>query len=361
MATTTPFPASPASHAQREAKPVNLAIVGVNFGAGIARNLARDNRFINVTAVCDSDTEKANRLGTELCVQAHNSLDQVLTNTSVEAVGLFTPPIGRAKLIQRVLESGRHVMTTKPFELDCAAAEAVLLEAEKRGLAVHMNSPAPVPAEDIAQIKKWEMEHGLGAPIAMRAATWANYREVRNGTWYDDPALCPAAPIFRLGVYFLNDFAVLLGEPKRVHVTQSRIFTGRPTADNAQLCIEFANGALANIFASFCIGDGKPWSDEVTLNYERGTIRRWVERTDGGDMSGDHAVMELQRPGGEDGLRFKTRPGGFAGWYEWEAFHDAIRGEINVPLQNAEHVLFGMRLLNAMSRSAASGQPEFLL
>jgi predicted dehydrogenase len=344
--------------ADRIVKPVQLAIVGANFGAGIARTLVRENRFMQVAAVCDVDAEKAKRLGIELGVPSHSSLEGMLNDSGVEAVALFTPPCGRAKLVERVLETARHVITTKPFEFDSAAAEAVLQEAHRRELAVHMNSPAPIPSEDIARIKIWEAEHNLGAPIAMRAATWANYREHPTGSWYDDPASCPAAPICRLGIYFLNDFAALLGEPKRVHVMQSRIFTKRPTADNAQICIEFGNGALANIFASFCVGDGKPWPDCVTLNYERGTIDRWMERTGDLDMSGDRAVLKLQAPGVE--ARFETKPGAFAGWYDWEAFYDAIRGGSDVPLQNAEQVLFGVRLLDAMSRSAASGLPEMV-
>jgi predicted dehydrogenase len=358
MITTQTPDASRRASPDREVKPVQLAIVGANFGAGIARTLVRENRFMRVTAVCDMDEEKAKRLGIELGVPSHSSLEGMLNDRSVEAVALFTPPCGRAKLVERVIETDRHVITTKPFEFDSTAAEAVLGEARRRELAVHMNSPAPIPSEDIARIKIWEREQNLGAPIAMRAATWANYREHPNGSWYDDPASCPAAPICRLGIYFLNDFAALMGEPKRVHVMQSRIFTGRRTADNAQISIEFGSGALANIFASFCIGDGKPWPDCVTLNYERGTIERWMERTGDLDMSGDRAVLELQTP--EAKTRFETRPGAFAGWYDWEAFHDAIRGGNGVPLQNAEQVLYGVRLLDAMSRSAASGLPEMV-
>ena len=338
-------------------RPVRLAVVGINFGAGIARHLHRDNPFIEVAAVCDADGPKADRLGAELGVAVYHNLESVLADPAVEAVALFTPPVGRAALLHRVLAAGRHVITTKPFELDAAAAAAVLREAAERRLAVHLNSPAPVAAADIAQIKVWEKEHRLGAPIAMRAATWANYREQPTNSWYDDPEKCPAAPILRLGVYFLNDFAALLGTPTRVFVSQSRIFTGRPTADNAQISIEFENGALANVFASFCVGDGRSWPDHVTLNYEGGTIHRWVERTGAKDMSGDHAVLELLAQG-TDAVRVHTPPGGFAGWYDWKAFHDAVRGVAGAPLQDAEKVLYGMRLLEAMRRSAASGLPE---
>ena len=67
---------------------------------------------------------------------------------------------------------------------------------------------------------------------------------------------------------------------RRAFLSRNRASSpARPTADNAQIAIEFENGALANVFASFCVGDGRPWPDEVTLNYERGTIQRCIERT----------------------------------------------------------------------------------
>ncbi len=334
---------------------VRIGLVGVNFGAYLARNLTLGNPYVKIAAICDANEARAQALAEELNVPFFTSIDQMLTDPSVEAVGLFTPPIGRAKLIRQILEAGRHVMTTKPFEVNVSDAESVLREAADRKLAVHLNSPTPVPQEDMVQIKTWVREHELGRVIGMRAATWASYREKANGSWYDDPARCPAAPILRLGIYFLNDFAALLGTPSRVHVMQSRIFTERSTSDNAQLSIEFETGALANIYASFCVDDGEPWRDEVTLNFERGTIRRWIERTTGDHMAKDYAVTELRRKGAAS-VRATTQPGAYAGWYDWKTFHACVRGKM--PLQPAEEILCGVRLLDAMRRSSVSGQPE---
>ena len=336
---------------------VRMAIVGVNFGYGIARDLAGENQYVKLAGICDLNVEKGMKAAADFGVPFYADIESVLRDESIEAVGIFTPPVGRARLIQEVLNAGRHVMTTKPFEFDLAAAQAVLDEAARRGLAIHLNSPAALPAQDIVQIKEWVEAHDLGRPVGMRAETWCSYKEQSDGSWYDDPARCPAAPITRLGIYFLNDFAALLGTPGRVHVMQTRVRTERRTADNAQLSIEYTNGALANIFASFCIDDGAPYPDSVTLNFERGNIRRRIERKSGGSMKADVAVLDLQKRG-VTVPPVRTEPGGFAGWYAWGAFRDAIRGVNGAPLQNAEQILFGVRLLNAMTRSAASGLPE---
>ena len=74
---------------------------------------------------------------------------------------------------------------------------------------------------------------------------WVNYCEQADGGWYDDPERCPVAPVFRLGIYIINNLAELFGEPEKVCALSSRILTGRPTADNADLAVLFKNGAIA--------------------------------------------------------------------------------------------------------------------
>jgi predicted dehydrogenase len=336
--------------------PVRLGLLGLNFGAGMARHLAK-LPFLELRGVCDVDKEKALGLAGELRVHTYESLDLMLDDPAVEAVALFTGPVGRAKLIGRIIDSGRHVLTTKPFELDPIECEKVLDQARNRGLIIHLNSPGPSPAQDIAKIQQWVVEHDLGRPLGFRAETWANYREKANGTWYDDPAKCFVAPILRLGVYFLNEFAAIFGQPKSVQVMESRIFTERPTSDHAQLSIAYQNGALGFIFSSFCIDDGQPYRDHVTLNFERGTIRRWVHRENPhADLSADTARLELQMKG-RSPLSFNTSPGAFAGWYQLEKFAQAVRSGSGLSSEETRNIQFGVNLLGALQIASATGQP----
>ena len=338
-------------------KPVRIAVVGLRFGDAMARLIHEELPCYSIVMVCDQLEERARNLGEHVGARAVTSLAEVLADPTIEAVALFTGPKGRAALAEKILASGKHLLTTKPFELDAAAGERVMKQAEKAGLVIHLNSPSPLPAGDVKLIAKWQQEHGLGRIVALRAETWANYREQADGGWYDDDTACPAAPITRLGIYFLNDFFPLLGEVRRVLVMQSRIFTGRPTADNALISAEFENGALANVFASFCINDGEPYRDDVTLNFEKGTVRRRIFRTPDRRMHVDHAELILTSPGhtGETVIL----PGGeYAGWYQWEAFVRAVRGDASIPRVLLKETNYGTRLLDAVARSVASGLPE---
>lgn len=333
--------------------PLPIAIVGLNFGRHIIDQIVsgKDAAHVRLVAVCDMDKAKADAMAAKQGVKAYYDIDALLADPSIPTIGLFTGPVGRAALLGRILRAGKDVITTKPFETDPDAALAVLREAKTLGRVLHLNSPAPTPPEDLAQILSWVNGYKLGAPVGVRADVWANYREAADGTWYDDPAKCPVAPVFRLGIYLINDLIQLFGPVADVSVFQSRLFTGRPTADNGQLSLRFENGALGNIFASFCINDGDHYRNTLVLNYENGTIYRNAGPDRGGSLSELSLVMN------RDGRRqvvARTIAGESSGGYQWGVFARAVRGEKLAHETTPEQIVAGLRVVNAMTKVATT-------
>ncbi len=243
-------------------------------------------------------------------------------------------------------------MTTKPFEVDPDEAASILREAVRRKRVVHLNSPAPVLSPDLEQIARWRQRFHLGRPIAARAEAWVSYREKADGTWYDDPGRCPVAPVFRLGIYLINDLIRLFGPAQQVQVIQSRLSTRRPTSDNAQLGILFKNGALANIYASFCIDDAQEYVNSLTLNFERGTIYRDV-----GSLAARGKLVQLQLvTKGKAGRRTVTQKAvaSRSGGYHWPAFHRAVQLRKPPTAAFIRELVEGLRVITAMSRAERS-------
>ena len=227
-----------------EAK-LRVGVVGLRFGLAYMETLMRTPRgkgLLDVKAVCDADPVKLAAGERALGGRGCTDLDMMLDDPEVEAVALFTGPVGRAALVRKIVRAGRHVMTTKPFELDPDAAAEALAEAARLGKVVHLNSPAASTPDDVRRIMTWQKKYDLGRPLAAHWQTWCRYREKADGSWYDDPRQCPVAPIFRLGIYALNDLLYFFTRPSEVHVTHSRLFTGRPTPDHALLTVKFADG-----------------------------------------------------------------------------------------------------------------------
>jgi len=337
---------------------IPIAIIGLNFGRYIIDKQLVSGPgapYFQVGGVCDIDRGRVAEASTRLGVRAYADLDEVLADPGIPAIGLYTGPMRRAELLRKIIRAGKHVMTTKPFELDPDAALAVMREARDRGCVVHLNSPAPVPPNDVSQIQAWQERYGLGMPVAARADVWAGYAEKADGSWLDDPQQCPVAPIFRLGIYLINDLLELFGSAEEVQVFASRLATGRPTPDTAQLGIKFASGALANIFASFCVRDGDAYRNSTVINFQNGTVYRNI---------GPHRAKEAHNAVSE--LSLVTEKNGerevveevltdASGHYRWDLFYRAMRGEQLEGEIAPEQMVGGLRIIRAMAEAHRAG------
>ncbi|WP_127585341.1 Gfo/Idh/MocA family protein [Paenibacillus koleovorans] len=341
---------------------IKIAVVGLNFGRHMLQSLSAADRgkaYFEIAAVCDVFEEKARTIAEQYGVKAYFALDDLLQDREIEAVALFTGPAGRAELIGRIIAAGKHVMTTKPFETDAAQALEILQRAKRAGRIVHMNSPSPVLPADLRQIKDWIREHNLGQLIGCRCDVWANYREKADGKWYDDPNQCPVAPIFRLGIYLINDLVQLFGNAKQVQVMHSRMFTERPTPDNAQLGILFENGAIGNIYASFCIGDGQSYKNSMLLNFERGTISRNIEPLEADAFNGvSHLSLITKDAANKSMIERRHVSADLHGNYQWDVFYKAIQGDRMEEDVYTESIVEGIQIITAMARAEKSGRLE---
>jgi predicted dehydrogenase len=338
--------------------PLRIGVVGLGFGQHILGLLGQKpaNQFFAMAAVCDTRRALAEETAARLGLTPYDSLDALLEDGTIDVVGLFTQPIGRAQLLRRIIRAGKDVLTTKPFELDPVEARSVLEEARDRGRVIHLNSPAPLPTADLRLIAQWRAEHDLGRPVGGRAAVWASYREEADGTWQDDPASCPAAPLFRIGIYLMHDLGQILGPAESIQLMTSAIRTGRPTPDNAQINIAYRNGAMGHVAASFCVDDGDQYQNSLALQFERGTIYRNV----GGLRSGafDSQAAEMVLVGRRRGVRQvieQARVTEMVGAYLWVALAEQIRERRPLDDVYIERIVDGVRLIDAMRRAQPNG------
>ena len=336
---------------------VRIGIVGLGFGHQIVRHIVEEaaGEYMELAAVCDMDEEKAKLYGEKHGVPYFTDLNDLLAQEDVPTIGLYTGPVGRADLLHRILDAGKDIMTTKPFEVDCDAALKVLQRAESMGRVLHLNSPNPCLAPDLALASAWSQKHDLGPALSCTLTVWCRYHEKPDGSWYDDPLKCPVPPVFRLGIYLINDLVGIFSEAEKVTVLSSRMFTGRPTADQGQLSILFKSGAIATIFASFCVEDGDQYQNTMVLNHERGTIYRNsgpYRKTKAGD---NHSEMALVMGNGQDHDKRAVVENeiilGSSGSYQWDYFAKAVQGEAIPQVTKPEDVVAALRIIEAMSEA----------
>jgi predicted dehydrogenase len=313
-------------------KKLKVAVVGLNFGEiFIAEHLLskRAEPYFELAAVCDENDTICERVAKAYQVRAYPSLDSLLGNKEIPVIILMTGPNGRANLIRKIIRANRDCLTTKPFEMDAAEAASVLQEARSLGRFVYLNSPCPVESRDWQIIKKWRQAYDLGKPVGGHHESWYKLVEKADGKWYDDALYCPAAPIVRLGIYGVNDLLRILGEAEEIQVMQTRLFTGRPTADYARMNIKFKNGAIADTLCGFVTS---PERNEASLilYFERGTIYRNPPMLPGKPIrytTVDSTYLCLCMGNESDGMPIETvriRNEELSLGYKWDVLYSAV-------------------------------------
>ncbi len=293
-------------------------------------------------------------------VAGYRSLDELLEKDSSPVIGLFTAPKGRAQLVRQVIRAGRDVITTKPFELDAREAQLVLEEARSLGRIVHMNSPSPTLPPDLRLIEEWRIRHRLGRPVGASARVWVSYQETSDGSWLDDAEACPAAPLFRLGIYLFNDLQRILGPAESLQLMTSHLRTGRLTPDNAQASIKYRNGAMGQVFASFCVEDGDQYRNGLVVNFERGTIYRNAggQRNSGEGEKNDLLLVCRGKKGRREIVEHAQMPD-ISGAYQWHALADAIRSRELASDALISDIVEGIRVVDALRRAQQTGSRKF--
>jgi predicted dehydrogenase len=331
-------------------RPLPLAIVGLSFGKYIIGSMrsSKASDYFKLRGVSDLRRNLSEETAAEYGVKAYASIEEILEDDSIAVVGLYTQPYGRAKLLREILRAGKDVMTTKPFELDAEEAEDILHEAQSLGRVIHLNSPCPEPTLDLAQIETWVEEFNLGRLVGARGEVWAPYSEKADGSWMDDPMLCPGGAMMRLGIYLINDIIRLAGPVEQVNVIGSRVRTGRPTPDNALLTLACASGCLASVYASFCVDDGDRYSNGLTLNYERGTIYRNVGPESTLPKCDYSSLSLVMRQGEKRRIVAENSFNEYSGIYQWEKFYRAIVKHESISDNYIQKIVVGVKVLEAM-------------
>ena len=108
------------------------ALIGCGYwGTNIARNF---NDLGALAAVVDSLSEHrdaAKKLYPDVAI--HETIENVLTDESIQGIVIATPATTHAKLTQQALEAGKDVFVEKPLALTLEDGEELVAEARDRG------------------------------------------------------------------------------------------------------------------------------------------------------------------------------------------------------------------------------------
>ncbi|HEY8511778.1 MAG TPA: Gfo/Idh/MocA family oxidoreductase [Cyclobacteriaceae bacterium] len=214
-----------------------------------------------LTAVCDTDFERATRLGTQYNAKAYASLDELLAdNVHIDVLAICTPNGLHAEQSIAALKRGLHVLCEKPMALsvhDCGEMIKAAERANRRLFIVKQNRFNP-PVE---AVKNAIDEGRLGKIYSVQLSCfWNRNNEYYNSPWKGTLAL-DGGTLFTQFSHFIDLLYWMFGDVK----SASGIISNKAHKG----VIEFEDtGVFAMEFYSGVVG---------TLNYTVNAYRKNME------------------------------------------------------------------------------------
>jgi predicted dehydrogenase len=173
---------------------------------------------VEVVAVSDPDTLKAEALAARFGVPRVRTDEEILADDEVQAVAICTPNHLHESLAIEALERGKHVLVEKPLAMDPMGVQRVLdaAAASGRHLAVGMNHRF---RPDVGALASFVAGGELGDLYSVRANSLARKMPAVGSTWRQKPEEAGGGALMDLGVPILDLAFWLVGYPRITRVT----------------------------------------------------------------------------------------------------------------------------------------------
>jgi len=119
---------------------IRIGVIGYGYwGPNLVRNF-HETDGARVTACCDINTERLGQAKVRYpSLEITARFDDLLSDSTVDAVVIATPVATHYEFARRALEHGKHVLVEKPVAASVAEAESLIEIAAKRGLTLMVN------------------------------------------------------------------------------------------------------------------------------------------------------------------------------------------------------------------------------
>jgi len=278
------------------------------------------------------------------------SLDPVLADPSITAVGVLTPPNTHLEIVEKLARAGKHVLLEKPLEITTARSEGVVAAGEKAPVTIgvvlqHRFKPA---AEKLSERLK-AGAIGKVVSCSTQVPWW------RPQSYYDEPgrgtfARDGGGVLISQAIHILDLMLSLAGPIEEVCGYALTAAHRMESEDLVTAAVRYANGAVGTIEATTAAYPG--FGEQIRFIGTEGTATLAghafrIQRTDG---SGEEFTPNIAAGGvGADPMDFPHD----LHLAVWRDFLDALDTG-RPPRVSAREALNVHRLIDALIKAGRS-------
>lgn len=265
-------------------KPVRFAVAGLGNMGQRHLQILRATPGAQVTALLDHDIAKAQKYAQGETV--YERFDDVLQDSSVDAVMLAVPSNHHAEMGICAAQAGKHVVVEKPIDSYVEGGEALTKACEDAGVQCAVISQHRF--SDGFSAAKAALERGdLGKPCLARASVkWFRHDEYyTSSNWRGRVDGEGGGVLINQALHFCDLMLWLFGFPTDVQGYTFRSREVLETEDVAVASLRFPSGMLATLEATTTAFPGFEEGIEIhgqtaSLIIERGRIKFWKHQDD---------------------------------------------------------------------------------
>ena len=227
---------------------------------------------LTLSAVCDSDPERAEQAGTANGVPWFRSYEEMLAGAESDVVAICTPSGLHPRQGILAARAGKHVVSEKPMAISLAAADELVQACDDAG--VHLFVVKQNRLNPAVQLLRRALDKGRFGRLYMANCTvrWARPQEYYDsapwrGTWeFDGGAFMNQAS------HYVDLIQWLVGPVESVVAKTATLARRIETEDSGAAVLKFRSGALGVIEVTM-LTYPRNLEGSITLLGEKGSVK----------------------------------------------------------------------------------------
>ena len=241
---------------------MNIGIIGCGNISSTYLRLAPLFKGLDVVACADINAEAARTQAQEYGCQAM-SIDDMLSAASIELIINLTIPAAHAQVSTRILQSGKHVYSEKPYVLSLPEGQVLHELAQKQGKRI-----GSAPDTFLGGAHQQARQLIDGGQIGKVIGGTCFFMNRGMESWHPNPDFFyqpGGGPMLDMGPYYVSNLVQLIGPVKRLMSmtstpSKTRTITSEPragetltvgTPTSVSTLLEFHSGAMITLGMSW--------------------------------------------------------------------------------------------------------------
>lgn len=229
--------------------PVRMVVVGLGMGKNRCAQIS-ETCGIKLYGVCDINEEKAKAVGEMYGVPYSTDINDFLNDPMVEVMYVVTPTGTHCDIAMQCFAAGKHVLTTKPMDVNYEKCDQAIRMAKEKGLLFgvdfDLHFRGPLTELRLAAENGFFGDKILSANITLNIKRTQEYYD-ENGKWRGTWAMDGGGAFSNQGIHEIDRLMTILGVPDEVRAMSAIQSFDIETEDFGVTEWRYKNGAIARL------------------------------------------------------------------------------------------------------------------